>query len=415
MRKYTIISLLIIISIMNLKNAFSIVKSDTVILITNKQFSDETIKSNYRMERKNNSAMDDLLPEITGIPDSISNFDIYYYPLYIDHYRSFNELKKVTNDTSSILNDFSKFFILVVGKSRTGLKYFAISHKCKIDFSEEKFNHYKGDYFSLKEKIYFIRRIDNKTYPDSSKIFVEYRAQKEKGNAFLNFMEYMKTEFNINSYNYKIFIKKKLPGISYKYVYVDLFEETTNKTEYSFEKKEFIKLNDNYYKIDSISLDGRIIILVKEKSIPLIRQSTQIGWNPIPFEMKTVYGDTVNFPYDFKGQYVLLYFWSLHSGSMKMLEETYALYANYEDKGFTIIGICEGLPDELKSFLLKNPLSWPQICISSEHQLQQTYNIFGTGQSFLIGPNGKIIAKKEELNGKVKHFLKPLINFKIKK
>jgi glutathione peroxidase-family protein len=207
-------------------------------------------------------------------------------------------------------------------------------------------------------------------------------------------MEFTSAEVNFDSAKYKLIVNSMFVEPSYRFAFVDLYDEKRNIKEQTYDLKEFIKLNGNYYKIDSITLDGRTITLIMEKGLPLIREGTQISWNPIPFEMKTVSGDTVCFPYGFRGQYVLLCFWRAGSYDNLMLKEMKDLYYTYKKKGLIIIGIAMGATSYSTRILNGYSLPWPVISVSLDHPLLKAYKInCHNYQKLLIGPNGKIIAK----------------------
>jgi hypothetical protein len=63
-----------------------------------------------------------------------------------------------------------------------------------------------------------------------------------------------------------------------------------------------------YYLVNS-STDGRTMTFVSDTNA-LKKGSTQINMPGIPFTAVTIKGDTVNFPEDFTGKYVLPDFWS---------------------------------------------------------------------------------------------------------
>jgi peroxiredoxin len=118
---------------------------------------------------------------------------------------------------------------------------------------------------------------------------------------------------------------------------------------------------------------------------------------------------------DFKGKYIFLDFWAswCHPcrGENPNLIKQYNLY---KAKNFIIVSISlDGGTQEAKQNWLRAITQdkvgiWPQLCDLSDdktNKVRQMYNVGSIPENFLIGPDGKIIAKSlrgEELNKKLK-------------
>lgn len=164
---------------------------------------------------------------------------------------------------------------------------------------------------------------------------------------------------------------------------------------------EYLELSGYYYRIDSIRNDGRYVRMQKEMNPENIR-STQIGFLPFPFVAATVDGDTIHFPDDLKGKYVLLDFWSTGCGPcIQEIKDIYFdLYARYKEKGFEILGVAEDWKEDIVRFRSKIALPWPVIADNeARRQLHKLYNINSWPTLFLLGPDGKIIAEGLDLRG----------------
>ncbi len=163
--------------------------------------------------------------------------------------------------------------------------------------------------------------------------------------------------------------------------------------------REYVKLEGNLYRIDSIRTDGRYLRMSKENNSENIR-STQVGAFPFAFEAVTVDGEKIHFPDDLKGKYVLLDFWSTNCGPcISEIRNIYPdLYTRYKGKGFEILGIADNKKEEILGFRTKTALPWPVIADrEEERKIQKLYRVNSFPTLFLLGPDGKIIEKGSEL------------------
>jgi len=130
------------------------------------------------------------------------------------------------------------------------------------------------------------------------------------------------------------------------------------------------------------------------------------------FELNNTEGKLVKLS-DFKGKYVLLDFWA--SWCAPCREENPNIVKQYEtfkNKGFTVLGVSldEDKADWLKA-IQDDRLNWSHVSELKrwDGKVTMQYKIEGIPASFLLDPNGKIIAKN--LRGaELQNFLQKMLN-----
>ncbi|GGB94828.1 hypothetical protein GCM10011325_22760 [Dyadobacter sediminis] len=108
---------------------------------------------------------------------------------------------------------------------------------------------------------------------------------------------------------------------------------------------------------------------------------------------------------DFKGKYLFVDFWG--TWCKPCVEEFPALTSLYQQinkEEIAFLGIAsEDTPESLGRFLKKRLVPWPLVLSDSINKIIETYNIDMFPSNFIIGPDGRIVAKnlhKEKLENK---------------
>ncbi len=112
---------------------------------------------------------------------------------------------------------------------------------------------------------------------------------------------------------------------------------------------------------------------------------------PAPdFTLKTLSGDNLKLS-EHRGEVVMINFWASWCGpcrqEMPVLD---ALYSQYKDLGFTILGVnVEEDPDGPRKLLKSIPVTFP-ILLDSDNRVSETYRVVAMPSTYLIDRDGNV-------------------------
>ena len=130
-----------------------------------------------------------------------------------------------------------------------------------------------------------------------------------------------------------------------------------------------------------------------------LREATGPGKQYVDFEGEDENGKTVNLSQYIKpGEYTLVDFWaSWCPYCIKELPDLKALREEYSGKGLNIIGVAvRDLPDDTKGAVQKHEIPWTVI-YNTQRKPYDIYGFAGIPHHILIGPDGKIISRGENV------------------
>jgi len=352
-----------------------------------------------------------LYPKLEGIPDSLINIKKYYlclddiqavYQAYRDGLINKNDcinfLRKNINDTIVCTADYVKTFVIIAtGISKTGQKYYLVDSNNNYDLGDEHL-------FIMTEKIprnqphkvMFEKFINGKIHSDST--WIAFYGIKKTDFLLMKFCECTATTFNFDSVQYNLVAYAQY-GTRLKYTDDVIFEisDTIHEDKQVFGYNQYAHMGNLYYQV-SCSDDGRIISFNLDTNA-LVKGSTQVNMPAIPFRGVTLKGDTITFPRDFKGKYVLLDFWSTSCPHcMDDIRNCYRdLYKKYQGNRFEIVGIADDPKNKVERFVSQNMIAWTMIP-APKSAIQKSYKINAYPALYLVDPDGVIISKGQELS-----------------
>ncbi|MCZ4222552.1 TlpA disulfide reductase family protein [Pedobacter rhodius] len=169
----------------------------------------------------------------------------------------------------------------------------------------------------------------------------------------------------------------------------------------------------NYHVLDTAyqSLSDRYkntVLAKNTKQMILTGINTTVGSQAVDFSQPDVNGKIYKLS-DFKGKYVMLEFWASWCGPCRAESPNLVkAYEKYKDKNFTIMAISlDKKRDEWLNAVKEDKIPYLQLGDLKGPQVSEvaiSYGIQSIPESYIIDPNGKIIAKNlrgEALNKKL--------------
>ncbi|MDZ7657786.1 TlpA disulfide reductase family protein [Fodinibius sp.] len=206
--------------------------------------------------------------------------------------------------------------------------------------------------------------------------------------------------------------------------YIDLLEklktnlvDPESKSEVLFALARHYNTKNNNKKVielarEMIEINANDFYVEKALGFQHEAESLGIGVQAPNFRAKTIQGNKISLS-DQKGKIVVLEFWATWCGPcMPDIPHLKSINSNYSENDVQIIGVSLDTDSEkLNRFVKEREINWPQILQSQrwDDEITQMYNVYVIPKSFVIGRDGKIVAKNirgEELEKEIAKLVK---------
>lgn len=158
------------------------------------------------------------------------------------------------------------------------------------------------------------------------------------------------------------------------------------------EETVIFRVGDAYVSTRRVDIEKNQITMRAHQASDYKRVEVQIGSEVPDFQFTDFNGKKRKLS-EFRGKYVLLDFWAAWCPPCRReLPYQKAAYSRFQARGFEILGMNNDEdPSQIKDWMKKNGLVWPQATMASIRDLEIRYRIYLFPTSLMIGPDGKVL------------------------
>jgi len=167
------------------------------------------------------------------------------------------------------------------------------------------------------------------------------------------------------------------------------------KSDLIISNGEYVSIDNTIYKNKGVDFTNEVLELEKVTVNYQKLYSTQVNFKAIPFEGKEFIMKEVISLDKYKGKFLFIDFWGTWCGPcVNEIPNIKTAYEKFDKSKIEFLGIVGGdNATSLKKFIEKEKILWPQILSDETNKIVEAYRIAGYPTSFLINPEGIIIAK----------------------
>lgn len=373
--------------------------------------------------------------KVSGVPKNWTdvkvgdiNSDIYQY-VYQNYYLGnitkewYEELKIMWNWKPDTLNLSKKPIkcraAFAIGYDSIGNAMVVVDANNNYDFSDDvpfELTDFRSelDWDSLvnNEALYvtFERLLNNKKNEFKVPLLIS-SANMDQYYLLCSFAQYGTAKLENHLINIHSF---KFTSLAYKDVGITI-NQSLNGEKIDFQEvtfnNEYLEIGKDLYKNLGVNRNEDVLILEKMDLPKNQITSTKIGFKAIDFSGSQFKKQNTISLDGLEGKYILLDFWGTWCGPcIQEIPNLKRLYDHTDKSKFEIISIVVDSPiKDLEQMISKYGITWPQIVSDDSNKIEEKYGIIKYPTTFLINPEGTIIAKDlrgKELENKIESLIK---------
>jgi thiol-disulfide isomerase/thioredoxin len=386
-------------------------------------------------------------PKLKGIPDTLKGIQKYYiimnyYQFDFQNYKKGiyskeNFLEKVVNNNWDLsdtiflsINPVRNVVFFLAGYNSHSEGVYIIDANNNYDFSDDTLRHLYQSIYNIDDVI------DNSHYVDyeffdgkmvrKDKILLSISNSSMKKSELQLFYSLPEYYYSKIKYEDKIYLicKESYDRFNSVYVLEDKPYFTSVSKKFEIKPKQYLNLGNDYYSyfpdinipgiiklkrvnISKDNYESQVVENIKEGSgIKPTLVSNQVNMVAPPIEGLNIVTDSVISLKKYAGKYIFIDFWATYCvPCIQEFPNIRKAYDLFDKSNFEIIGIVnDQSKGKIKQFLIDKNVVWQNISMLLPTTNVTGYKINSFPRSYLIGPDGKIIAtdlRGEELVSKL--------------